>query len=291
VIEATPKAKGITGFRVDAVEEQGRTIGRGENGDFALAEFSVKVQFGNDEPRKIEIASARADFSAQEGDAARAIDGKADTGWSIGPQTDQPHVIVFELKEALDLPEGAKLIFELEQSTVGLMNRFRLGFSTSALPLQASTLPEAVLANLKVLRERRTDKQQGELARFFIEQYDEEGRKLRAALATHAGAKPKYPETTAAVMVADERKTHVHIRGDFLRPGDEVHPGTLGMLHALRARGEKPDRLDLAQWLIESGESFDGSRRGESRLEGSFRARPRRLGRRLWHARGKTVAP
>jgi hypothetical protein len=251
VLEAAPKANGITGFRVDALEEQGRAIGRGENGDFALAEFSVMVQFGKDEPRKIEIASARADFAAKDGDAALAIDGKTETGWSIGPQTHQSHVIVFELKEAIDLPEGAKLIFELEQSTVGVMNRFRLGFSTSALPLQASTLPDAVLANLKVTREKRTVKQQTDLARFFIEHFDEEGRKLRVALAAHAAAKPKYPETTAAILMADVRKTHVHIRGDFLRPGDEVQPGTLGVLHALHARGDKPDRLDLAQWLID----------------------------------------
>jgi hypothetical protein len=131
------------------------------------------------------------------------------------------------------------------------MNRFRLGYSTSEAPLQASPFPDAVLANLKIAREKRTARQQGELARFFVEQFDEEGRKLRGALAAHAASKPKYPETTAAILVADERKTHVHVRGDFLRPGDEVAPGTLGVLHPFGARGEKPDRLDLAQWLID----------------------------------------
>ena len=46
------------------------------------------------------------------------------------------------------------------------------------------------------------------------------------------------------------RKTHIHERGDFLRKGEEVEPGTLRVLHALKARNEKPDRLDLAQWFM-----------------------------------------
>jgi hypothetical protein len=251
VVEAAVRSMGITGFRVDALEEQGRPIGRGENGEFALAEFSVLVQTGTSEPRKLELVSARADFAAADGEAARAIDGKTDTGWSVGPQSQQPHVIVFQLKEPIDCVEGTKLIFELDQSTVGVMNRFRLGFSTSEPPLQASTLPDAVLANLRLARDKRTARQQADLTRFFVEQFDEEGRKLRSALAAHAASRPKAPETTAAILVAEERKTHVHIRGDFLRPGDEVQPGTLSVLHPFRPRGERPDRLDLAHWLVD----------------------------------------
>ena len=250
-IEAAPKAKAITGFRVDALEEQGKLIGRGEKGDFALAEFSVSLQMGKSEPRKLEVVAARADFSGPESDAARALDGNVETGWSIAPETNQPHVIVFELRDPLEVPVGAKLIFKLDQSTVGVMNRFRLGFSASEPPLHASPLPDSVLANLKVPREKRTERQNAELARFFVEQFDAEGRKLRGALAAHAAAKPKYPETTAAILVAEERKTHIHVRGDFLRPGDEVEPGTLSVLHPFHPRGEKPDRLDLARWLVD----------------------------------------
>src|SRR5207249_184124 len=38
-------------------------------------------------------------------------------------------------------------------------------------------------------------------------------------------------------------KTFVHVRGDFLRRGDEVQPGTLSVLHRFKPRGETPDRL------------------------------------------------
>ncbi|NBO92519.1 MAG: DUF1553 domain-containing protein [Planctomycetia bacterium] len=44
------------------------------------------------------------------------------------------------------------------------------------------------------------------------------------------------------------RKTHVMIRGDFLRPGAEVQPGTPSVLPALNAMN--PTRLHLARWIV-----------------------------------------
>ena len=45
------------------------------------------------------------------------------------------------------------------------------------------------------------------------------------------------------------RPTHVHLRGDYRRPGAEVKPGTPVALPALKAQGEV-DRLALARWLV-----------------------------------------
>src|SRR5690606_25609932 len=47
------------------------------------------------------------------------------------------------------------------------------------------------------------------------------------------------------------RTTRVHIRGDFLREGDEVSPGVPQVLPALEIAGEgRLTRLDLARWLV-----------------------------------------
>jgi hypothetical protein len=49
------------------------------------------------------------------------------------------------------------------------------------------------------------------------------------------------------------RKTRVLIRGDFLRPGIEVEPGTPAVLPPLRpdpGRAKAPNRLDLARWIV-----------------------------------------
>jgi hypothetical protein len=53
--------------------------------------------------------------------------------------------------------------------------------------------------------------------------------------------------------VAEEEKprdTYVHLRGDFLSKGPAVQPQTPDVLPALHVRGDRPDRLDIARWLL-----------------------------------------
>src|SRR5205085_9640626 len=52
--------------------------------------------------------------------------------------------------------------------------------------------------------------------------------------------------------LAKPRETQIHVRGDFLSPGDSVTGGTPAFLPPVKARGEQPDRLDLARWLVDS---------------------------------------
>ena len=47
------------------------------------------------------------------------------------------------------------------------------------------------------------------------------------------------------------RKTHVHIRGSFLNKGKEVHVGTPAVFHDLPQAEGTPNRLHLAQWLVD----------------------------------------
>src|SRR5262245_4232791 len=57
---------------------------------------------------------------------------------------------------------------------------------------------------------------------------------------------------------AEPPATHVLVRGDFLKPGDRVKPGTPGWLPGLKAlgppaggSGRRPTRLDLARWIVD----------------------------------------
>jgi hypothetical protein len=52
-------------------------------------------------------------------------------------------------------------------------------------------------------------------------------------------------------LAAVKRTTHVHRRGNFLSKGEEVTPATPAFLPPLKARGQAPDRLDLALWLVD----------------------------------------
>lgn len=58
----------------------------------------------------------------------------------------------------------------------------------------------------------------------------------------------KIPTTLILRERKQQRPTHVQIRGDFLRLGDEVSPGTPAVLPA--ATKEPKSRLDLARWLV-----------------------------------------
>jgi hypothetical protein len=58
------------------------------------------------------------------------------------------------------------------------------------------------------------------------------------------------PAASKAMTLAlgPARPTHVLLRGDFLRKGVEVKPGTLGVMP--KPAGESATRLDLAKWLV-----------------------------------------
>jgi hypothetical protein len=58
------------------------------------------------------------------------------------------------------------------------------------------------------------------------------------------------PTTMVMSELAQPRKTTIFIKGDFTRPAEEVFPATPAVLHPFKARSEKPDRLDLARWIV-----------------------------------------
>jgi hypothetical protein len=58
----------------------------------------------------------------------------------------------------------------------------------------------------------------------------------------------------ATTMVLQERATPrtttIFIKGDFTRPGEAVAPGTPAILHPLGDTRKRPNRLDLARWIV-----------------------------------------
>lgn len=76
---------------------------------------------------------------------------------------------------------------------------------------------------------------------------------LARTLAERALKKPVFSGSKVQALVEGPRPraTHIHVRGDFLRKGEEVRPGTLEALHPMEASGESPNRLDLSRWLTD----------------------------------------
>ena len=61
---------------------------------------------------------------------------------------------------------------------------------------------------------------------------------------------PKPAVMTLGESANDRRSTHVLVRGDFKQKGLQVQAATPNALPPFTARGETPDRLDLARWIV-----------------------------------------
>ena len=54
------------------------------------------------------------------------------------------------------------------------------------------------------------------------------------------------------------RKTHIHLRGSYLKHGEQVHAGFPRALFSSSRKIEQPNRLDLANWLMHSNNPLTG---------------------------------
>ncbi len=253
-IEVETPTNDITGFRLEVFPDGTRkNVGLGISGNFVLSEFGVKLlEKGATNAKSLDLSSATADYWQGSSPANAAIDGNPKTGWSVSPQTNKAHVAVFDLADALHPPPGAKLIFQIShQVPENSLARFRLSATASPLPHVASLIPDDIAVALAVPRERRTQQQRAAIAKFYASEVDEGSRRLNVQMEALLAKEPKEPATKAAILAADPRTTQVHIRGDFLRKGEEVRPATFAVLNPLKPRSETPDRLDLARWLVD----------------------------------------
>ena len=124
----------------------------------------------------------------------------------------------------------------------------------------------ATLEGQEILRlppSQRTRKQQDALTDHFIRTYKElagefvvgdryeqlKYKELGDKLSKLAKEHPTLTEAQTLARNPDPPASHILIRGNFLRPGMEVRPGTPAFLHALPP-SPNPTRLDLASWLV-----------------------------------------
>jgi hypothetical protein len=249
---------GITAFRLEVLPDASLPAhgpGRVAHGNFVLSEFKIALTTGAGDPRAIELINSAADFSQEKYPVSAAIDGDLKTGWAIAPQFGKRRVAVFETKDALDAAADSVLTIVLDQQygmqhTIG---RFRLSTTAMPRPVKLDGVDGEIAKILAITAEQRSADQRRKLAAHYAT-IDAEMIKLRQAEAEHAKQAPPLPATKAQTLaeIAPARKTHIHVRGDFLRKGEETQPHTPAVLHPLSvAGGRQPTRLDLARWLVD----------------------------------------
>src|SRR4029453_1927323 len=114
---------------------------------------------------------------------------------------------------------------------------------------ERQAMPRDVLTILSLLPDQRDDKQSQRLADFLGDK--DIGLRERFATITALKARePKFPTSLIMEERAKPRESYIHIGGDFTRKGETVSPGVLHVLHPFPSV-EKPNRLDLARWLVD----------------------------------------
>ncbi len=195
--------------------------GRAGNGNFVLSDIALESG-----ALKASWLHAHADHSQPRYDVTAAIDTDPITGWAINgaKRVNVQRTAVF-LMDPLEIPKGESVEIRLhfpERPEGYSIGRFRLAMTGA--PLRQLGLPDPegdrLTKRLKKLEDQLKNLNKGVPSTMVMEELD----------------KP--------------RETHVHIRGDFLRKGDQVTPDTPAFLPSLKADQTYPGRLDLARWLV-----------------------------------------
>jgi hypothetical protein len=243
--------RGITAIRLEVLPDErlprrgpGRVFYEGPFGDFMLSEFRVTAG-----GKPVPLKAASHSYSKGGYEAAKAIDGDPQTGWSIDGGQGKPHSAVFNLAAPLEDASDLRIQMLFERYYAAGLGRFRIWVTADKGPALARDLPADAEAALLVPPTEWTLEQHQSLVRQFVKVAPElaaaraEIDKLRASL-------PSFPTTLVFAERPPEnpRPTFLHRRGEFLQPTERVEPGLPAVLLPHR-EGPPRNRLELAEWL------------------------------------------
>ena len=253
------ESQGIRAIRLEALTHPSltnRSASRGSNGNFVLSEFQLAVAPA-DQPgamRPVRFSEAEADYSQENYDVDLAIDGETGRdGWAVDGNTKpENRLSLFTLAEPIGDVGGSLLRIRMihNYGASHQIGRFRLGLVAGDRPPTPLSI-HAILATRTV---DRTAAQQQTLRDYLIEHFG--GAELRQAAESLRQTRQQLEQATQAIpatMVMAEkpgmRKTHVLLRGEYDKPGEEVSAGVPAVFPPLPEHGSR-DRLGLARWLV-----------------------------------------
>jgi len=258
-ITETTELRGITGVRLELLPDPSLPkggSGRADKGNAIISEFEVEVarRIEEDPLQRVKFSFATAEFSQEKRDVTGAIDGKAETAWSVLPEVTRPHAAVFEFAKPIGYEEGTRLRFrirhDLPRGEQALTGRFRISLTVTPDPY---AVPRAVAAALGIDPGSRSAAQKTEIENFQRARSP----KLREAttrLAALQDERQKFERSIPTTMVMEEmaqpRDTFMLKRGQYDLPGEKVTAGTPDWLPPL-PEGAPANRLGLARWIVD----------------------------------------
>ncbi|MEK9863503.1 MAG: DUF1549 domain-containing protein, partial [Verrucomicrobiota bacterium] len=193
-----------TAIRLEVLPQEGlpkNGPGRADDGNFVLTEIEVAWARESDPEnwQAIKLNKPQADFSQQNFEVAKAIDGNknADNGWAISPQMGQYHAAAFAFEKPIESDEPWLIRVRLVQNYQS--NKHAIGSFRLSLTDQAGELDLGIPANIEVLLakspESRTEEEHKAL-QDFVRSRDGDLKKLEQALAEAQKKRPEDPEVT-----------------------------------------------------------------------------------------------
>ncbi|MAI71198.1 MAG: hypothetical protein CMM01_09825 [Rhodopirellula sp.] len=221
VIYRAGKGK-VAAFQLDVLPHEALPKGgpgRASNGNFVMVDVCFEDADGNEfqlEPVAI------ADYSQSQHHVSLAVDDDLKSGWAIN--TNQEGNVAHWAKFLLAEP----IVFE-ESTDLRLRMRFDQGTHPYNLGrFRVSSSPTRPVLDLVPLRRKALEAKK---------------RKLEAGLV----------KSMVMRELEKPRSTHLLTRGDFLRPAEAVEPAVLSTLYQWPDTDRSLNRLDLARWLVDSG--------------------------------------
>ena len=199
-----------------------------------------------------QFAKASASYEQPKFEAFKAIDGNAkkDSGWAIAGGQGRNHYGVFTLKRPI---AGGELSIRLLQNYPNhSIGKIRL--SVTGKPSPAPALPDHIKIILAIVSADRTETQSKELMSFFVE-HGPEGKRIDQRISTlRKKLNSLKPYSTIPVLKqvvpANQRETFIHLRGSYLNHGPRVQANFPSALAPSLPGVTKPNRLDLAKWIM-----------------------------------------
>lgn len=235
----------VTGFRVEILPPPPEA---GEAEEFEVADAKGAFTDGSGGPGgMISFVTARATTELRGSPASNIVDIHAQSSWKPERNSESPEHLI--LRPGFAVADAGAKEFELtlRHKGTGVIPRFRVAVTDA--PAMLLDMPAEIREALN-----KTDRDaaaSAALLDYYKQNVDPEIMVELARMAQHAADKPVPPAPTAPSLAANPKPpvTRIHIRGNFLQPGDEVTPGTPAVLPPLEPRGDVPDRLDLARWI------------------------------------------
>ncbi|PQO28845.1 PSD1 and planctomycete cytochrome C domain-containing protein [Blastopirellula marina] len=251
------EAKPVTAIRLEVLPDDrlpaggpGRAYYEGRKGDFFLSELSARIdgkpvplQDASHDYGKIAVGSGSAD-------AANVLDGEGSTGWSTAEGEGKPHQLVINLAEPIAGGKELRLELLFERHFAASLGRFRISVAHADKTVAAKQMPMDIEAILARDESTWTAAEKDRLQRHFIQESPDLA-EARKAIDVLKRQLPNYPTTMVLEErpVENPRTTHLHHRGEYLSPKQEVEPNIPAFLREGEATGPA-NRLEFARWLV-----------------------------------------